>query len=218
MVAQLARLIAAAQLRSPVGFRLAEHTTPGEEQRVALLSRQPLRGRQLIGEFKQPLFALVCRQIVLFEQRENQRLIAQRTAIVGEPVVGFASGRKTADQRLFGTRFITHFFQRYRQLHQRQTRARIGAPIKQTAQSAQRCLLATRQHQTCVCLHGKAGVFGIFAVIDVDQIALLHVTQQPFIGFFQSLRRHGKSLFASPQEEIGDVRGQPVFLFAISAP
>lgn len=95
---------------------------------------------------------------------------------------------------------------------------RVAAAIEQAAQRTQRRLLTARQHQTGVGLHGEAGVLSVFAVVDLDMIALLQVTQQPLVGFLQRIRRHGKALVAGAQQEIGDVRGQPVFLFAVRRP
>ena len=55
--------------------RFAEQAAPGEEQRVALLGRQPALASQLIRQVEQALLALTSRQVVLFQQSEDQCLV-----------------------------------------------------------------------------------------------------------------------------------------------
>ncbi|MNZ38610.1 hypothetical protein D3C78_560900 [compost metagenome] len=87
VVVQFTGFVATAQLRAPVGFRLAQQTTASEEQRITLLCRQIRTGRQLIGQLEQTLFACTLAKIVLLQQRQDQRLIPQRATVVGQPVV-----------------------------------------------------------------------------------------------------------------------------------
>ncbi|MNT76856.1 hypothetical protein D3C72_2159100 [compost metagenome] len=78
--------------------------------------------------------------------------------------------------------------------------------------------MAASQHQACIRLYGKAGVFGVFAVVHFDQVALLQVAQQSFTGLFQGFGRYGKTLITRAQQEVRDISRQPVLLFAIGAP
>ncbi|MCY1433233.1 hypothetical protein D9M71_492550 [compost metagenome] len=79
-------------------------------------------------------------------------------------------------------------------------------------------MLGTRQHQGRIRLHGEAAVLGVLAVVDLDQVALLQVTQQALAGLFQGLGRYRVTLLAGTQEEVGDVGGQPEFFLVIRAP
>ena len=58
----------------------------------------------------------------------------------------------------------------------------------------------------------------VLAIAGFDQAALLQVAQQAVIGLLQCLWRYAEALLASTQEEVGDVGGKPVFLFALGAP
>ena len=66
-----------------------------------------------------------------FQQGQNQRLIAQRAAVITQPLIGCAGHGQTGDQGLIGTRLVAHLLQGNRQLHQRQTGARIAAAFEQ---------------------------------------------------------------------------------------
>ena len=132
-VVQLAGLATAGKRGRPAGFRFAQQITPRQEQRITLLSRQPLTGRQLIRQLKQPLLTLAVEQIVFFQQRQNQRLITQRAAVIAQPLIGFTGDGQACRQGLIGPRLITHLLQGNRQLHQWQPGTGITAPFKNTA-------------------------------------------------------------------------------------
>ena len=50
-----------------------------------------------------------------------------------------------------------------------------------------------------------AGVVEVVAVVGLDQVAFLHITQQPLTGLFQGLGRDRVALFAGAQQEVGDI-------------
>ena len=133
LVAQFELEGAAGKRSAPRLFRLAENAATGEEQRVALLGRQPALTGQLIGQVEQPLLALAGSQVVLFQQGENQRLVAQRAAVIGHPALAIALLDQPLIQRLLGTRCIAHQLQCGGQLHQRQAGTRIAAAVEQAA-------------------------------------------------------------------------------------
>ena len=78
--------------------------------------------------------------------------------------------------------------------------------------------MAAGQNQRGIGLHRKAGVIEVVAVIRLDQVALLHVTQQALAGFFQGFSRHRVALVPGTQQEVGDVSAQPVLFFTVSPP
>ncbi|MNE31923.1 hypothetical protein D3C80_1255140 [compost metagenome] len=78
-VAQFARTV---QTRRPLALWLVQQAAAGEEQGVAFLGRQPLAGRNLVGQLEQPLIQLGAGQVVLFEQGQDQGLVAHRAAVV----------------------------------------------------------------------------------------------------------------------------------------
>ncbi|MCY1530895.1 hypothetical protein D9M68_661020 [compost metagenome] len=217
-IAQLEGEGAAVERSSPGRLGLGQQAAPGQVQGVALLGRQPLLAGDLVGQGEQALFATAGGQVVLLQHGEDQRLIAQRTAVVAQPASIVAAARQAGGQGSVGARLIAHFLQGHGQVHQRQAGLGIVAALIQAAQGAERCLLAARQHVSGIGLHGEAAVLGGVAVVDLDQVALLHIAQQPFAGLVQRLGRHAEALLAGAQEEVADIGAQPVFLVAIGAP
>ncbi|MNS96784.1 hypothetical protein D3C72_1310990 [compost metagenome] len=61
-------------------------------------------------------------------------------------------------------------------------------------------------------------MLGVVAVVNLDQVAFLQVTQQSLAGLLQGIGRYGIALLARPQEEVGDISGQPILFLAIRAP
>ncbi len=199
-------------------LRLQQQAATGEEQGIALLSGQVRTAGQFIRQTEQTLVPLLAGQAVLVEQGQDQRIVAQHAAVIVEPLLVVTLDRQASQQGVVGPWLVAHFLQGHSQVHQRQTRTGVTAPLEQRTQGAQRRLLAARQHITGVGLHGKAGLVGVVAVAVLDNAALLQVTQQPLVGLFQGLGRHGKTLLTGAQEEVGDVGTEPVFLVTVGAP
>ena len=211
---------ASLQLGLPVTFRLVEQTPAGEEHGIAFLGRQVLVAGQVIGQAEQPAVALRLGQVMLLQQGVDQRVIAQTAAVIAVPVVavGFELMTERGLQQGIGARLIAHQLQGHRQVRQRQAAACLALPFGQRAQAAQRSLLTARQHIAGVGLHGEAHVLAVFAVVHVDQLAILQVAQQALAGLLQRLVRHAVALLAGTQQEVGDIGRQPVFLVAVTAP
>ena len=58
----------------------------------------------------------------------------------------------------------------------------------------------------------------VVAVVGFDQVALLHITQQPLVGFFQRIGRYGVALITGAQQEVGDISRQPILFLPVCAP
>ncbi|MNJ50475.1 hypothetical protein D3C77_457470 [compost metagenome] len=61
-------------------------------------------------------------------------------------------------------------------------------------------------------------MLGVVAIVHLDQVAFLQIAQQALAGLLQGLGRHGIALLARPQQEVGDIGGQPILFLAIGTP
>lgn len=96
-------------------------------------------------------------QLILFQQRQFQGVVAQRATVIAQPtILILARGGNRQLQGGVAARRIAHSFQRNAELQQRQAGSRLVVTAPDFTQGAERRFLLTRQHQRGIGLSGKA--------------------------------------------------------------
>ena len=182
--------------------------TSGQEEGITLLSRQPALAESLFRQRIQQRILRIRQQLVLFQQGEHQRVIAQLTTVIGHPVFAVVTRRfERQVQCLLAAWGIAHQFERHTQLHQRQPGSSLSVTIPDFAQRTQRCFLLARQHQSGISLYGKFAGLGVVAVANGHHARILQVAQQAAIGVIHGFGRHAVALLACTHQEVSDIGG-----------
>ena len=191
----------------------------GQEQGVTLLGREPALAESLFRQGVQQRILRIRQKLVLLKQREHQRIITKRTAIIGHPVFAVVTRRFNGQtQRLLAARCVAHQFKRHPQLHQRQPGSGLSVTFPDFTQRTKRGFLLTSQHQRGIGLHRKFTGLGIIAVANGHHARVLQVTQQAAVGVVNRLSRHAVALLACTNQEVSDIGGEPVLLRTVFIP
>ena len=218
------RFVAGQRLRLQRGLRLpaarqVRQRTSGKEQGVGFLGRQPALAIGLFRQRAQQLSLHLRQQLILFQQRQLQGVIAQRATVIAQPtILILARGGNRQLQGGVAARRIAHGFQRNAELQQRQAGSRLVVTAPDFTQGAERRFLLTRQHQRGIGLGGKAAGLGVVAVAHGHQAWLLQIAQQALVAFINGVDRYAIALLAGTHEEVHGVGGQPVLFRPLSIP
>ena len=201
-------------MRLPVARQVGKRT-PGKEQRVGFLRRQPALTEGLFRQAAQQLVLYLRQQLILFQQRQLQRIIAKLAAVITQPAILILARRGNRQLHcLIAARRIPHGFQRNTELQQRQSRTRLFVTAPDFTQGAERRFLLARQHQRGICLSGKAAGLGIVAVAHGHQTRFLQIAQQALVALINRIDRYAIALLTRADEEVHGVGGQPVLFRA----
>ncbi len=153
------------------------------------------------------------------QQRDHQRIVAYRAAVVTEVLRALAAGLgETGGNGRIAALVVALQRQRDAQVDQRQAGQRLAAfVVVQRAQRAQRRAVDPGQHVTGIRLVGELEVLA--AIFTVELVA---TGQQVFAEAVECLLQHGvghrETTVLGIQQELGDVRGQPRVHIAVVAP
>ena len=125
------RFVAGQRLRLQRGLRLPAarqvgQRPSGKEQGVGFLGRQPALAIGLFRQRAQKLILHLRQQLILFQQRQLQGVIAKRATVIAQPAILILTrGGNRQLQGGVAARRIAHGFQRNAELQQRQAGSRL---------------------------------------------------------------------------------------------
>ena len=157
--------------------------------------------------------------MILLQQGQLQRIIAQGAAIIAQPAVRILTRRTHRQrQRLLSARRIAHRFKGDPQLQQRQARTRLLMTTPDFAEGTKGGFLLTGQHQGGIGLSGETAGRRVIAVANGHQSRLLQIAQQTLVTVIHRLSRYAIALLACSHKEIHGIGGQPVLFRPLFVP